>query len=236
MNSTNKISIIIPCYNEIKFLETIVKRVLKNKIRNKQIIIVDDFSIDGTKELLKNKIEPLVDKVIYHKKNMGKGACIRSAVKYIKGDIVIIQDADLEYNPLDHKKLIKMMMHSNADVVYGNRFSSGTKNSNLNLYITNRIANYLLTAITNFLTGLKISDMETGLKCFKKKAIQSIDLIENRFGFEPEVTIKLAKKKFKFKETGISYYARTYKDGKKIRAKDGVVAIFCIIKYFFTSR
>ena len=106
---------------------------------------------------------------------MGKGACIRSAVKYIKGDIVIIQDADLEYNPLDHKKLIKIMTHSNADVVYGNRFSSGTKNSNLNLYITNRIANYLLTAITNFLTGLKISDMETGLKCFKKKSIQSID-------------------------------------------------------------
>ena len=236
MNSTNKITIIIPCYNEIKFLETVVKRVLKNKIRNKQIIIVDDFSVDGTKKLLKNKIETLVDKVIYHKKNMGKGACIRSAVKYIKGDIVIIQDADLEYNPLDHKKLIKIMTHNNADVVYGNRFSSKIKNSNLNLYITNRIANYLLTAITNFLTGLKISDMETGLKCFKKKAIQSIDLIENRFGFEPEVTIKLAKKKFKFKETGISYYPRTYKDGKKIRAKDGVVAIFCIIKYFFTSQ
>ena len=236
MNSINQISIIIPCYNEIKFLETIVKRVLKNKIRNKQIIIVDDFSIDGTKELLKKKIEPLVDKVIYHKKNMGKGACIRSAVKYIKGDIVIIQDADLEYNPLDHTKLIKVMMHSNADVVYGNRFCNKLKNPNVNLYIANRIANYLLTAITNFLTGLKISDMETGLKCFKKKAIQSVDLIENRFGFEPEVTIKLAKKKFKFKETGISFHARTFKEGKKIRAKDGVVALFCIIKYFLTSR
>ena len=232
MNSTNQITIIIPCYNEINFLEIITQRVLDTKIPNKQIIIVDDFSTDGTKELLKNKIEPLVDKIIYHEKNMGKGACIKSAIQFIEGDIVIIQDADLEYNPSDHEKLVKLMIDSDADVVYGTRFSKGTKNSNLNLYLTNRIANFLLTALTNLLTGLKITDMETGLKCFRRKAIQSINLIENRFGFEPEVTIKLAKKKFKFEETDITYYARTFKDGKKIRAKDGVIALFCIIKYF----
>ena len=235
MNSTNQITIIIPCYNEINFLEIIIQRVLDTKIPNKQIIIVDDFSTDGSKELLKNKIEPLVNKVIYHEKNMGKGACIKSGIQFIEGDIVIIQDADLEYNPSDHEKLVNLMIDSNADVVYGSRFFKETKKSNLNLYLTNRIANFMLTRLTNLLTGLKITDMETGLKCFKKKAIQSINLIENRFGFEPEVTIKLAKKKFKFEETAITYYARTFKEGKKIRAKDGVVALFCIIKYFLIS-
>ncbi|MDC1162775.1 glycosyltransferase family 2 protein [Candidatus Pelagibacter sp.] len=235
MNSTSKITIIIPCYNEINFLEIIIQRVLDTKIPDKQIIIVDDFSTDGSKELLKNKIEPLVNKVIYHEKNMGKGACIKSGIQFIEGDIVIIQDADLEYNPSDHEKLVNLMIDSNADVVYGSRFLDETKNSNLNLYLTNRIANFMLTALTNLLTGLKITDMETGLKCFKKKAIQSINLIENRFGFEPEVTIKLAKKKFKFEETDIAYYARTFKEGKKIRTKDGVVALFCIIKYFLIS-
>ena len=167
MSIKPKITIIIPCYNEINFLEIITQRVLDTNIQNKQIIIIDDFSNDGTKELLKNKIEHLVDKVIYHEKNMGKGACIKSAIKFIEGDIVIIQDADLEYNPSDHKKLIKVMIDNNADVVYGSRVSK-EKNNNLSLYIANRIANFVLTEITNILTGLKISDMETGLKCFKK--------------------------------------------------------------------
>ncbi|MDA7734127.1 glycosyltransferase family 2 protein [Candidatus Pelagibacter sp.] len=234
MNTINQITIIIPCYNEINFLEIITQRVLETKIKDKQIIIIDDFSTDGTKELLKKKIEPLVDKVIYHTKNMGKGACIKSALQFIEGDIVIIQDADLEYNPSDHEKLVKVMLDTNADVVYGSRVSK-EKNNNLSLYIANRIANFILTAISNFLTGLKLSDMETGLKCFKKKALQSIHLIENRFGFEPEVTIKLAKKKFKFKETGIEYHPRTFKEGKKIKAKDGVIALFCIMKYFLIS-
>ena len=234
MSIKPKITIIIPCYNEINFLEIITQRVLDTNIQNKQIIIIDDFSNDGTKELLKNKIEHLVDKVIYHEKNMGKGACIKSAIKFIEGDIVIIQDADLEYNPSDHKKLIKVMIDNNADVVYGSRVSK-EKNNNLSLYIANRIANFVLTEITNILTGLKISDMETGLKCFKKQAIQSIKLIENRFGFEPEVTIKLAKKKFKFKETGIEYNPRTFKEGKKIKAQDGIVALYCIVKYFLIS-
>ena len=234
MSIKPKITIIIPCYNEINFLEIITQRVLDTNIQNKQIIIIDDFSNDGTKELLNNNIEHLVDKVIYHEKNMGKGACIKSAIKFIEGDIVIIQDADLEYNPSDHKKLIKVMIDNNADVVYGSRVSK-EKNNNLSLYIANRIANFVLTEITNILTGLKISDMETGLKCFKKQAIQSIKLIENRFGFEPEVTIKLAKKKFKFKETGIEYNPRTFKEGKKIKAQDGIVALYCIVKYFLIS-
>ena len=234
IKSINQITIIIPCYNEINFLEIITQRVLDTVIKNKQIIIIDDSSTDGTKELLKKKIEPLVDKVIYHEKNMGKGACIKSALQFIEGDIVIIQDADLEYNPSDHEKLVKVMIDTNADVVYGSRVSKG-QNNNLNLYFVNRIANFVLTVITNFLTGLKITDMETGLKCFRKKAIHSINLIENRFGFEPEVTIKLAKKKFKFEETGIKYYPRTFKEGKKIKARDGVIALYCIIKYFLIS-
>lgn len=229
----NQISIIIPCYNEINFLEKIVQRVLETNIQDKQIIIIDDFSSDGTRELIKNKIEPMVHKVVYHEKNKGKGACIKSAIEFIKGDIVIIQDADLEYNPSDHEKLINLMLNSKADVVYGNRFSKN--NPNLSLYPTNRFANFILTFLTNILVDLKISDMETGLKCFRKEVIKSINLIEDRFGFEPEITIKLAKKNFKFEETGIAYSPRTYKEGKKIRAKDGFVALFCIIKYFLFS-
>ena len=222
-------TVIVPCYNEVKYIEKVIKNILNNSLKNKQIIIVDDFSTDGTKEILKSKIEPLVDKVIYHEKNMGKGACIKSAIKFINGNAAIIQDADLEYDPSDHKKLVDLMNSARSDVVYGSRFYEN--NTNLNLYITNRIANHLLTFLTNLLTGLKITDMETGLKCIKKEAIQSINLIEDRFGFEPEVTIKLAKKKFKFKEIGISYSARTYKEGKKIKTIDGFVALFCIIKY-----
>ena len=234
MKSINQVTIIIPCYNEIKFLEMITQKVLDNKIENKQVIIIDDFSTDGTRELLLNKIEPMVDKVIYHERNMGKGACIRSAIKFIKGDIVIIQDADLEYDPSDHKNLVKVMEENNADVVYGSRVSKENKN-NLNLYIANRVANFILTAITNFFTGLKITDMETGLKCFKKKAIENVSLCENGFGFEPEITIKLAKKKLKFEETGVKYNPRTISEGKKIRTYDGIIALLCILKYSLKS-
>ena len=234
MKSINQVTIIIPCYNEIKFLEIITQKVLNNKIENKQVIIIDDFSTDGTRELLLNKIEPMVDKVIYHERNMGKGACIRSAIKFIEGDIVIIQDADLEYDPSDHKNLVKVMEENNADVVYGSRVSKENKN-NLSLYIANRVANFILTAITNFFTGLKITDMETGLKCFKKKDIENVSLCENGFGFEPEITIKLAKKKLKFEETGIKYNPRTISEGKKIRTVDGIIALLCILKYSIKS-
>ena len=167
-------------------------------------------------------------------KEIGAKACIKSAIEYIRGDIVIIHDADLEYDPSDHKNLVKVMLENNADVVYGSRVFKKNKN-NLNLYIANRIANLILTEITNFFTGLKLTDMETGLKCFKKKAIKSVKLTENGFGFEPEITIKLAKKKLKFEETGIKYNPRTIKEGKKIKAYDGIIALFCIIKYTLKS-
>ena len=168
----------------------------------------------------------MVDKIIYHKKNMGKGACIQSAIKHIKGEIVIIQDADLEYKPSEHRKLIKIMKNNNADVVYGNRFHKGTKNSNLNLYIANRIANFILTTITNLLTGLKINDMETGLKCFKKNAIKSIHLTEKRFGFEPEVTIKLAKKILYLKKRVFHITREHIKMAKKLELKMGLLHYF----------
>ena len=226
------ISIIIPCYNEKNTIVRIIDKINKQKIR-KEIILVDDYSNDGTTEIIKKKIINKITKVIFHKKNLGKGASIRSAKKFIKGDIVIIQDADLEYDPNDYKKLIKPINDFKADIVYGSRFvgSEGKRT----LYFWNRVANYFLTTFSNICTNINLSDMETGFKCFKTSVIRSINLEENGFGFEPEVTAKLAKKKYKFYEVGISYQGRTYEEGKKIRAIDGVKAIFCIIKYnFFT--
>ena len=230
----NTITILIPCYNEIKTIEIIVSRILKTEIKEKEIIIVDDNSNDGTKEILKSKISPLVDKVIYHDRNLGKGACIRTGIKYVKNQIVIIQDADLEYDPNEYPKLIQPIVDFKADVVYGSRFK-GSEGKRV-LYFWNRVANYILTVFSNICTNINLSDMETGFKCFKTDAIKSINIQENGFGFEPEVTAKLAKKKFKFFEVGVSYQGRTYEEGKKIRAIDGIKAVICIIKYnFFNS-
>ena len=228
-----KVTILIPCYNEAKTIEEVVSRVVNSDISDKEIIIIDDCSNDGTKEILKN-LSLKVDKIFYHKKNSGKGACIRTGLEHVTGEIVIIQDADLEYDPNDYKKLIKPINDFKADIVYGSRFvgSEGKRT----LYFWNRVANYFLTTFSNICTNINLSDMETGFKCFKTSAIKGINLVENGFGFEPEVTAKLAKKKYKFYEVGITYQGRTYEEGKKIRAIDGVKAIFCIIKYnFFTK-
>ena len=226
-----KITILIPCFNESKTIEEVVFKIKQNEITDKEIIIVDDFSNDGSKEILKEKLSSKVDKIIYHEKNLGKGACIKTGLKHVTGEVVIIQDADLEYDPNEYKKLIKPILEFKADIVYGSRFvgSEGKRT----LYFWNRVANYILTTFSNMCTNINLTDMETGFKCFRTSAIKSINLKENGFGFEPEVTAKLANKNFKFFEVGITYQGRTYEEGKKIRAIDGVKAIFCIIKYNF---
>ena len=225
-----KLSIVIPCYNEVKTIEEIVKCVKRSPYENKEIIIIDDCSTDGTRELLKSKLEKRVDKVIYHDVNAGKGAAIRTGIKSVAGDIVIIQDADLEYDPKEYPKLVEPILLGKADVVFGSRFI--TTESRRILYFWHRVGNGILTMLSNIFTNLNLSDMETCYKVFKREIIQNINIEENRFGFEPEITAKIAKiKGIRIYEVGISYYGRTYEEGKKIELKDGFRALYCIIKY-----
>lgn len=222
-----KLSIIIPCYNELENIRTIVKRVKQSSIQDKEIIIVDDCSTDGTREVLKNEIEPIVHKVIYHKKNRGKGGALKTGIKYATGDVVIIQDADMEYNPKEYPNIVNAIFENQADVVYGSRFIRGGVKG----YLRNYLANKFLTFLSNCKTGLKLTDMETCYKAFKREIIQSINIEEMRFGFEPEITAKIAKKGIKIKEVPIKYYPRKNSEGKKIGFKDGIRAIICIWKY-----
>ena len=224
-----KLSIIIPCFNEIKTIKQILFNVNKSYTNEKEIIIVDDGSIDGTKEFLKT-IESTEDiKIFFNEKNFGKGAALKKGFREASGEIILIQDADLEYNPKDYNNLLLAFKEVNADVVYGTRFKGGRYNRVM--YFKNYVANNILTFFCNMLTGLNLSDMETGYKVFKREVIKSIQIEEKSFGVEAEITIKLAKKKYKFFEVPISYNGRTYEEGKKIRCKDFFDAIFCIIKY-----
>ncbi len=223
----NKIlSIIIPCFNEKSTIEEIIEQIKKVKIK-KEIIIVDGGSTDGTKELLKEKIEKKVNKVIYTK-TVGKGQAVSKGIKSATGDIIIIQDADLEYDPKDYKKVIEPILKDEADVVYGSRFLE--KNNNTG-YKKNYIANRFLTKLSNFYNHLGLTDMETCYKAFKKDVFKKIKITELKFGMEPEITAKVAKEKFRFMEVPISYYPRTLEEGKKINFKDGIEAIKCIRKY-----
>ena len=224
-----KLSIVIPCYNELKTIETIITAVKKLHYDNKEIILIDDFSNDGTRELIKKNIETKVDKVIYHNKNIGKGATIRSGIKAATGDIVVIQDADLEYDPEEILKLIEPILNGKADVVYGSRFVGATPHRVL--YFWHLIANKLLTTLSNMFTNITLTDRETCYKAFKREIIQSITIEENRFGFEPEITAKVARMNCRIYEVGISYYGRTYEEGKKIGWKDSISALRCIVKY-----
>ena len=226
-----KLSILIPVYNEIKTIEKIIQKVKEQEIRKIQIIVVDDGSTDGTREFLKKSLFKKVDKIINNKKNKGKGAAIRSAQKKVIGDIVIIQDADLEYDPKDYPALLKPFSETDADIVYGSRFFGG-EYVRLHFF-WHFLANKLLTFCSNIVTNLNMTDMETGYKVFKKTVIQSIDIKENSFGIEPEITVKLAKKKYIFYEVPISYKGRSYNEGKKITLKDAFVALYCIFKYRF---
>ena len=223
------LSVVIPCYNEKNSIEEIVKKVIKAPVKNKEIIIVDDCSTDGTSDLLDKKIAPMVSKIIHQEKNAGKGAALRTGFKAATGDIVIIQDADMEYDPNEYSKVVTPICNDEADVVYGSRFSKEVKYEKA--YKKNIIANKFLTWLSNLFTGLKITDMETCYKAFRREIIQSIDIKENRFGFEPEITAKVADKKVRVKEVPISYYPRSIEEGKKINWKDGMRAIICIVKY-----
>ena len=221
------LSIVIPCYNEKDNIETIVNKVLQSTVKNKEIIVVDDKSTDGTDKILEEKIRPLVSQVIYHEVNQGKGGALRTGFAHATGDIVIIQDADLEYDPNDYPKVLEPILKGSAKVCYGSRFLNQPAKG----YRANQIANRFLTNFSNLFTHQRLTDMETCYKCFRRDVIQTIDIKENRFGFEPEITAKVSKMRIRIKEVPISYSPRTNEEGKKIGLKDGFRAIYCIWKY-----
>lgn len=226
-----KLSIVIPCYNELDTIDAIIAAVRSSPYPNKEIIVVDDCSTDGTKEKLKLEVQPsgLVEKIIFHEVNQGKGAALRSGIQAATGDIVIIQDADLEYDPNEYPRLVEPILRDKADVVFGSRFLGG--DAHRVLYFWHRVGNGFLTLMSNMLTNLNLTDMETCYKVFRREIIQSITIEENRFGFEPEVTAKISKLNCRIYEVGISYYGRTYAEGKKIGWRDGFRALYCIIRY-----
>ena len=224
-----KISIIIPCYNEDKTISLVINKILSSYTGEKEIIVIDDYSNDKTREILDSDLKNKIDKIILNDKNYGKGFSIREGINIAEGDIILIQDADLEYDPSDYNKLIKPIEKGVADVVYGSRFI-GSEEKRV-LYFWHMLGNKLLTLMSNMLTNLNLTDMEVCYKAFKSNIIKNIRLKENRFGFEPEITAKIAKKKIRIYEVGVKYYGRTYQEGKKITWRDGFSAIRCIIKY-----
>ena len=224
-----KISIIIPCFNEENTIEEIINRIIEQKETDKEIIVIDDFSSDHTRKILKEKLEDKIDKLILNERNFGKGYSIREGIKHAGGDCILIQDADLEYDPKDYKRLIKPIEKGFADVVYGSRFI-GSEEKRI-LYFWHMIGNKFLTILSNMFTNLNLSDMEVGYKVFRSEVLKKIDLEENRFGFEPEVTAKISKMNLRIYEIGINYYGRKYSEGKKITWRDGFSAIRCILFY-----
>lgn len=225
--SKYKLTVVIPCYNEKDSIHTIVNKVLAAPIENKEIIIVDDKSTDGTSEILDREIAPLVSRIIHHEVNRGKGGALRTGFAHATGDVVMIQDADLEYDPNEYPLVVTPVVRGECDVCYGSRFLHQAAKG----YKANQLANKGLTAMSNFFTRLHLTDMETCYKCFKREVIQAVDIKENRFGFEPEITAKIARMGARVKEVPISYYPRTNAEGKKIGFKDGLRAIYCIWKY-----
>ena len=224
-----KLTIIIPCFNEFNTIKQVIDKIIEVSPYENEIIIIDDFSTDGSREILSEIEKGGISKLILNEKNYGKGYCIKKGIKEATGDILIIQDADLEYDPSDYTKLIEPIKKNNADVVYGSRFV-GSEEKRV-LYYWHTLGNKFLTTLSNMFTNINLTDMECCYKAFKTEIIKEIDLKENRFGFEPEITAKLAKKNIRIYEVGIKYFGRKYSEGKKITWKDGLAAIYCIIYY-----
>ena len=224
-----KVSIVIPCYNEKNTIEEIVEAVRSAPIENKEIIIVDDCSGDGTGAVLKEKISQMVDRIIYHPVNRGKGAALRSGFAAATGDVILVQDADLEYNPEEYPLLLEPIMSGKADAVFGSRFMGGRPHRVL--FFWHMAGNKFLTLFSNIFSNLNLTDIEAGYKAFKAPVIKSIQIEEDRFAVEPEIVAKLARSGCRIYEVGISYSGRTYAEGKKVSWKDGVRAIYAILKY-----
>ncbi len=224
-----KISVLIPCYNEEETIEKIVNKILDLKDLDLEIIIVDDYSTDSSRNIIQTKLKDKFDKLILNDKNFGKGYSIRKGIEAASGEVLIIQDADLEYDPKDYQKLLEPFKLGVADVVYGSRFIGSDQKRVL--YFWHTVGNKFLTLFSNIFTNLNLTDMEVGYKAFKMDVIKNINLKENRFGFEPEITAKISKKSLRVYEIGISYFGRKYSEGKKITWRDGFSAIRCILKY-----
>ncbi len=224
-----RLSVVIPCFNEAATIERLLEAVRAAPWPEKEIIVVDDCSRDGSRELLEGRLRGMVDRLVLHERNRGKGAALRSGIAAATGDAVIIQDADLEYDPNEYPRLLAPIAENRADVVYGSRFMGGAPHRVL--YFWHAVGNGFLTVLSNMFTNLNLTDMETCYKAFRREVIQSITIEEDRFGFEPEITAKVAKAGCRVFEVGISYYGRTYAEGKKIGYRDGFRAIYCIVKY-----
>jgi glycosyltransferase involved in cell wall biosynthesis len=223
------LSVVIPCFDERDTIERTVEAVLAAPVRDLEVIVVDDGSTDGTREILREKVEPRVTRVIYHERNRGKGAALRTGFAVATGELVIVQDADLEYDPRDYARLVEPILAGKADVVFGSRFSGGA--SVRVLYYWHYVGNRLLTTFSNMLTNVNLTDMEVCYKVFRREVLQRIQIEEDGFGFEPEITAKVAKLGCRIYEVGISYAGRTYREGKKIGWRDGLRALWCILKY-----
>jgi glycosyltransferase involved in cell wall biosynthesis len=228
------LSVVIPCYNEIHTIRQVVDAVRNAPIARKEIIIVDDCSTDGTRAILDNEIAKLVDKIVHHTRNQGKGAALRTGFRQASGDIVVIQDADLEYDPNEYPRLVDPILRHRADVVYGSRLIGSE--AHRVVYFWHLVANRFLTLLTDVITNTNLTDMMTGYKAFRREVIQAIDIREERFGCEAEMTVKLARRGCVFYEVGISYHGRTYEEGKKIKLKDAIRAVYALLKYAFVAR